>query len=136
MIKPLSSFPVYVVSDIESAKYFYVEYLGFTLVFSGDWYIHLVSESGVQIGFLLPDQATQPQMFRKAFDGSGALFSIEVEDSETAYSYAVQNDLNIPLELRSEDWGQKHFVIADPNGLMIDVVESFEPTDEYKSDYN
>ena len=135
MIEPKSSFPVFTVEDLDAAKSFYTENFGFDVVFSGDWYIHLVSKSGVQVGFLLPGQPTQPPIFRKPYIGEGVIFSLEVEDADTAFAVAKSKSLNIVLELRSEDWGQRHFCIQDPNGIYLDIVQSFEPTEEYQSDY-
>ena len=135
MIEPKSSFPVFTVKDLDAAKSFYTENLGFDVVFSGDWYIHLVSKSGVQVGFLLPDQPTQPPIFQKPYLGEGVIFSLEVEDADAAYAAAKSRSLTIVLELRSEDWGQRHFCIQDPNGIYLDIVQPFEPTEEYRSDY-
>ncbi len=135
MIEPISSFPVFTVEDLEAAKSFYSENLGFDVAFSGDWYIHLISKSGVQVGFMLPDQATQPAIFQKSYSGEGVIFSMEVEDVDAAFAVARQKYLNVVLELRSEDWGQRHFCIQDPNGIYLDIVQSFEPTEEYQSGY-
>ncbi len=135
MIEPKSSFPVFTVKDLEAAKSFYAENFGFDVVFSGDWYIHLVSKSGVQIGFLLPDQPTQPPIFQKPYSGEGVIFSLEVDNADAAFTVAKSKSLNIVLELRSEDWGQRHFCIQDPNGVYIDIVQSFEPTEEYRENY-
>jgi len=44
MIEPKNSFPVFTVKDLDAAKSFYTENLDFDVVFSGDWYIHLVSK--------------------------------------------------------------------------------------------
>jgi len=135
MIEPKSSFPVFTVNDLDEAKFFYTENLGFDVAFSGEWYIHLVSKSGVQVGFLLPNQPTQPPIFHKPYSGEGVIFSLEVEDADTAFEVAKSKSLNIVLDLRSEDWGQRHFCIQDPNGIYLDIVQSFEPTEEYQSDY-
>lgn len=135
MIELKSSFPVFIVKDLDAAKSFYMENLGFDVVFSGDWYLHLVSKSGVQVGFMLPDQPTQPPIFQKPHSGTGVIFSLEVEDADAAFSSAISQSLHIVLELRSEDWGQRHFCIQDPNGVYLDIVQSFEPTEEYQSDY-
>ena len=135
MIEPKSSFPVFTVKDLEAARSFYTDNLGFEVVFDGDWYIHLVSTSGVQVGFLLPDQPTQPAIFQKPYSGDGVIFSLEVEDADAAFAATKSKSLNIVLELRSEDWGQRHFCIRDPNGIHLDIVQSFEPTEEYQSDY-
>lgn len=135
MINPSSSFPVYTVESILKAKDFYEKYFGFSTAFENEWYIHLVSASGIQIGFLLPDQPTQPDIFHKAYNGTGSIFSLEVDDVKSAYAEALGESLNIVLELRLEDWGQHHFVIEDPNGIHLDLVESFEPTEEYQEGY-
>jgi len=74
VIKPLCSFPVFTVLSLVKAESFYTKNLGFEVVFSGDWYIHLMSKSGVQVGFLLPDQPTQPPIFQKPYRGEGVIF--------------------------------------------------------------
>lgn len=135
MINPKSSFPVFIVKDLDAAKSFYTENLSFDVVFAGDWYIHLISKSGVQIGFMLPDQPTQPPIFQQPHSGRGVIFSMEVDDADAAFASAKSQSLHIVLELRSEDWGQRHFCIQDPNGVYLDIVQSFEPTEEYQSDY-
>ena len=135
MIKPISAFPVFIVKDLQAANAFYTDNFGFNVVFDGDWYIHLVSESGIQIGFLLPDQPTQPAIFHKPYSGQGAIFSLEVENADDAYAEAQKQSLEFVLELHSEDWGQRHFCVRDPNGLILDIVQSFEPAEEYQRDY-
>ena len=51
MIEPKSSFYVFIVKDLDAAKSFCAENFGFNVVFAGNWFIHLVSKSGVQVGF-------------------------------------------------------------------------------------
>lgn len=135
MIEAKSSFAVFTVRDLNAARAFYKEIFGFDVVFSGDWYVHLVSKSGVQVGFLLPDQPTQPSIFQNPYSGNGVIFSLEVEDADAAYDFAKSRSLKIVLDLRSEDWGQRHFCIEDPNGVFLDIVQPFAPTEEYRSDY-
>lgn len=136
MIKPKSSFPVFTVEDIEAAKSFYTEHFDFEVAFTNEWYLHLVSNSGVQIGFLLPDQPTQPPIFQQPYGRKGVIFSLEVDDVDSAFSMAKSNSLNIVLDLRSEDWGQRHFCVEDPNGVHLDIVQGFEPTEEYRGSYD
>jgi uncharacterized glyoxalase superfamily protein PhnB len=135
VINPISSFPVFIVESLDAAKAFYLNHFGFDLVFENEWYVHLVSESGVQIGFVLPNQPTQPEIFRPSYNGNGVIFSLEVENADSAYAEAKQKSLDIVLDLRSEDWGQRHFSVKDPNGIYLDIVQAIEPTEEYQQDY-
>ncbi len=135
MITANSSFPVFIVSDLKNTKAFYTDHFDFGIAFENKWYLHLVSASGIQAGFMLPDQPTQPAMFHPAYDGRGVIFSLEVDDVDAAYAEACDKGLNIVLELRSEDWGQRHFCIQDPNGLHLDIVQAIAPTAEYEESY-
>ena len=135
MIKPFGSFPVFTVNSLDAAKAFYSQNLGFAVAFENEWYLHLIAESGIQIGFLLPDQPTQPDIFQRRYDGNGVIFSLEVEDVDAAYAEARDKALDIVLELRAEGWGQRHFCLQDPNGLKLDIVQAIEPTDEYAQAY-
>jgi len=135
MIKLNSSFPVFTVENLLKAKDFYSKYFNFNVAFENEWYLHLISESGIQVGFLLPNQATQPEIFHKSYNGTGVIFSVEVDDADLAYNEAKDKDLNIVLDIRSEEWGQRHFCIRDPNNIYIDIVQAIKPTDEYQQGY-
>ena len=135
VINPNSSFPVFIIGNLDKAKTFYSTHFGFGVAFENEWYLHLVSNTGIQIGFLLPNQPTQPNIFHKSYNGTGAIFSLEVDDVESAYAEAMDKKLNIVLQLLAEDWGQHHFCIADPNGIILDIVQEFEPTEEYQKGY-
>ena len=136
MIKLNSSFPVFIVKSAMAAKAFYLGNFDFQVAFENEWYLHLVSTSGVQVGFMLPNQPTQPKIFREPYGGKGVIFSVEVNDADSAYLEAKERNLDIVLSLRSEDWGQRHFSIKDPNGVYVDIVQAIEPTEEYQSGYD
>ncbi len=43
----------------------------------------------------------------------------------------IQPSLRAELDLRSENFGQRHFIVADPNGILIDVITPIEFTGQY-----
>ncbi|WP_070971972.1 VOC family protein [Vibrio sonorensis] len=135
MIQVNSVFQVFIIEDLKDAKTFYQTHFGFQPVFENEWYLHLASQSGIQIAFMLPNQPTQPNFFQAKHTGDGVIYSIDVEDAKLAYQYATKNDLNIQLTLRDEDWGQRHFVVQDPNGLYVDIAQAIDATDDYNSGY-
>ncbi len=128
-------FPVYIVKDLDGVKPFYTQHFDFRVVFEADWYIHLISEQGTQFGFMIQNHDSQPEMFWKAYDGEGIIYSIEVNDAKSEYEKFKKSTVPILLELKDEEWGQRHFVIEDPNGMKIDIVQHIEPTEEYKEQY-
>lgn len=135
MIIPNSAFPVFIVKNLSKAKTFYESNFDFKVAFKNEWYLHLVSNSGIQVAFMLPDQKTQPDFFRQSYTGKGVIFSLEVNDADSVYSFAKKQSLNIVLDLRSEEWGQRHFSLKDPNGVYIDIVQAIKPSEEYQKGY-
>ena len=39
------------------------------------------------------------------------------------------------VELRDEPWGQRHFLVRDPVGNLLDVVKQIAPASEYETSY-
>lgn len=124
MIDIQAMFPVMVATNLAEIKQFYTSVFGFNAVFyDAEFYLHLVSNSGVQLGFLLPDHPTQPQFLQPLMSPDGYVISLEVSDAAKAYEEAMSMKLPIAMELKEEDWGQIHFILEDPAGFKIDVVE-------------
>ena len=70
-----------------------------------------------------------PAAFRK--DPSGGLISIEVDDVEAVHARAQAAGMAMPLALRSEPFGQRHFMTVDPAGTLVDVITLIPPAPEY-----
>jgi catechol 2,3-dioxygenase-like lactoylglutathione lyase family enzyme len=129
-------FPILISTDLDATHEFYTTHLGFQVVFQNEWYLHLANASGVQLGFLLPNQPTQPDFLHRAYPGSGVLYSLEVADAAAAYEQLRAQGVPLLLDLRDEPWGQRHCIIQDPNGLPIDIVQSTPPEPEYARHYS
>jgi hypothetical protein len=41
----------------------------------------------------------------------------------------------VVLSLRSEAFGQRHFIAVDPDGTLVDVITPIPPTGEYVALY-
>lgn len=128
MIEIDAMFPVMVASNLDAIKQYYESVFGFQAVFyDAEFYLHLVSpNSGVQLGFLVPEHASQPQFLHKVMSTEGYVISLEVGDAAKAYSEALGMNLNVAMALKEEDWGQIHFMLEDPASIRIDVVQHLE----------
>ena len=135
MIKATASFPIFIVENLPAALEFYTSYLDFSPVFETDWYIHLVSKAGIQIGFMVPNHPSQPERLHCCYSGDGAVFSLEVDDADEAYACTKSEGLTIVEDIKTEEWGQRHFILSDPNRVIIDIVQNTQPNEEYQDNY-
>jgi predicted enzyme related to lactoylglutathione lyase len=90
-----------------------------------DWYLQLMPESDrrLNIGFVKPDH----ELFadRTASSGTyGVVLTIHVDDVDEAYKRAKRLGAEIAAEIRNEDYGQRHFLVVDPNGLVLNVMST------------
>lgn len=125
MIKIESAFPLFVVDNLSAQKAFYSEAFGFEAVFfEPDLYLHLVNPAnGIELGFMLSGLKTQPDFLRSRATSSGTVVTFEVADAARAYEQARRDGFDVVYELKVESWKQTHFMIRDPAGLIVDVVE-------------
>jgi catechol 2,3-dioxygenase-like lactoylglutathione lyase family enzyme len=113
-----------ITDKLEETKSFYVNKLGFTIVWEADWFILLATPNGSDtISFLLPNHPTQElSNFRQSFNGKGVYLTIEVDDVDLYFKEVKKSGVDIALNIRSEEWGDRHFAIIDPNDIGIDFV--------------
>ena len=130
MTSPIKNhYPVIITSHVKECKTFYESYFQFHAVFEEEWYIQLINDVGVELGFMLPNLKNQPAFLQDPFCGKGMIITLEVENCAQEYERLQKEDIKILLEYTEESWGQKHFIIADPAGLLLDVVGKTNPED-------
>ena len=128
-----SQYPVLMTPKIAECTAFYRSYFGFKTVFEADWYVSLKRESAGRVdelALLDPKHLTIPEGYRRPVQG--VLLNFEVEDVDAEHARLIgQAGLPELLSLRSETFGQRHFITVDPSGVLIDVITNIPPSDEY-----
>ncbi|GAA1883250.1 VOC family protein [Asanoa iriomotensis] len=127
-----SFYPVIASRDVAAAAAFYTRHLGFEVTFEADWYVSLRRADAPQFELALLDHAhpTLPAAYRKPVQG--LLLNLEVSDVDAEHRRLVgEAGLTEVLGLRSEDFGQRHFILAAPDGVLIDVITNIAPSAEY-----
>ncbi len=134
-MKITSYYPVIMTSDVAGTADFYMANFGFEEAFRSDWYIHLRSSTDASVNLAVLDghHETIPETGRGRV--SGLLLNFEVEDPDGMYAKAVAADLPILIPLRDEAFGQRHFIMSDPNGVLIDVIKPIPPSAEFAELY-
>ncbi len=122
-----SFYPVLMCGDVAASAAFYQRHFGFVPAFVSDWYIHLhqADNPGLCLALVQGDHETIPAIGRGR--AGGLLINIEVPDVDTVHDRLAAAGLPILLPLRDEAFGQRHFITADPAGVMIDVITPIAP---------
>ncbi len=131
-----SFYPVICTSRIQESRDFYTRLLGFETVFEAGWYVSLRRTGPLPYELALLDyrHPTLPEAYRAPV--RGLLLNFEVEDVDAEWErLVVREGLRAELELRSEDFGQRHFIVADPDGVLIDVITPIPPSAAYAEQY-
>ncbi|MGH7432602.1 MAG: VOC family protein [Candidatus Methylomirabilales bacterium] len=138
-----SLYPVVVTDNLVAARDFYVEHFGFRVVFEADWYVQLHASRGddvppIELAFMIPKVETQPKPLHAAFSGAGVILTLDVDDVEAVHLKLSMAGVlrNVVIPLRDEAWGQRHFLIRDPAGILLDVVQQIPPSAEYAAAYS
>lgn len=128
-----SFYPVLMVDDVVAAAAFYREELGFETTFEADWYMSLRVEGG-ELAILDRRHETIPAGFREPV--RGLLLNVEVADAAAEHARLVgERGLPERLPLRDESFGQRHFIVEAPGGVLIDVIEPIEPAPGFAAAY-
>jgi len=132
-----SFYPVLLTNDVAGSKDFYTKYFPFEITFDGGWYVSLKArqEFPFELALLEPKHSSIPSNFRRELNG-GLILNFEVENADQEYARLKAAGLPIHLEIRSEDFGQRHFITSDPNGVLIDVVQVIPPSEEFAKQYS
>jgi catechol 2,3-dioxygenase-like lactoylglutathione lyase family enzyme len=130
-----SYYPVILTGDVAGTSAFWQEHFRFRPLFDSGWYVHLQSaeDKRVNLGLVQGDHETVPVSGRVRI--SGLIINFEVKDPDAVYERVKAAGLPILLALRDEDFGQRHFITADPNGVMIDVIKPIPPSAEFAQHY-
>lgn len=123
-------------ANIAPTRDFYVNHFGFEVTFDSGWYVSLRSagERPFELAILQYDHPTMPATHQQP--AQGILLNVEVDDADAAYQRLVK-DAGLPLvrDIKSEDFGQRHFVLRDPANVLVDVIQVIPPAGEFAANY-
>jgi catechol 2,3-dioxygenase-like lactoylglutathione lyase family enzyme len=132
----LDLYTVYITSDLQGSKDFYVKYLDFEVVFEATWFVYLQSagEHKLSLGFIDETHPSTPPSYG-AFDRRGSFLTLQVANVAEVFERLTAANAPIIYKLKKEDWGQIRFGLSDPNGLYIDIVQQVDPVPGFWEKY-
>lgn len=128
-------YPVIQTADVAGTAAFYCRHFGFHPLFENDWYVHLqqVSDPGVNLAILRHDHETIPPEGRGPT--RGLILNFEVTDVDAQAARLIAEGVPVAKPLRDEAFGQRHIILRDPNGLLIDLITPIAPDDSFAPSY-
>lgn len=121
--------PIIRTGKLAETKAFYVDVLGFRVIFEAPTYLGLRSAGGdCEIGFMPPEDG-QP-----AFSGQGVTLGLET-NPDTAYAALQKAGALVVQPPQDNPWGDRSCIAMDPNGLGLYCYVPIAPADEFKDAY-
>jgi len=136
-MKMLDVYSLFTVPDIAAQREFYRKHFAAKVVFEANWLVFLslpVEDGERSLVFMTPDHpGTAPGP--EPFDGRGVIVTIQVADAAAAHAALAASGVPVTYPLTDEPWGQRRFMVRDPAGVLIDVVEQTVPAAGYWDRY-
>ena len=110
--------PIVASDDLELARKFYAEFLGFEVAMDEPGFRMLRSPSNPTAQVITASR-TGETMDPRVLE---VKMSVEVGDVDAAYEEAQRRELRIVYPITDEPWGVRRFFVEDPDGNVINVV--------------
>jgi catechol 2,3-dioxygenase-like lactoylglutathione lyase family enzyme len=102
---------------MDESREFYVGILGFEMAMNMGWVMTFVSAT---------NPTAQITVVRKESSKPHPDMTVEVSDVDAVHERARERGLEIVYPLTDEPWGVRRFFVADPNGVLINVMSHRE----------
>lgn len=121
-------FPCLCVDDLVRSIVFYRALLDLDVTVDVGWYAEIAGGGGAAatVAFVERGHSSVPPGFDVT--RGGVLVSVVVDDATAANARAEALHTHFAQELRDEDFGQRHFMVVDPDGFLVDVIETITPS--------
>lgn len=120
--------------DVAKSKAFYVDLFGFETIIDIGWFVGLqASERSVELSLCQRDHTSIPAGFQRS--AAGVVLGLFVSDAAAEEARLRQEGARVVMPLRDEPWGQRHFFLTDPAGVLIDMIQMIPPSPQWMTDH-
>ena len=112
------------VADVDASSSFLKQHFGFTEEMAADGFVSLVRpDVGFNIIFLRTGLSTFKPVHMRGRAVDGLLVVFVVSDIDAEYERLQREGVAILTPIETEEWGERYFQVADPNGVVIQLVQ-------------
>ncbi|WP_410671791.1 VOC family protein [Amycolatopsis sp. cmx-4-68] len=121
----------YLVDDVAATTRFYADVIGLPVTVELPWFASVnAGAPGYEISFVRRGHESVPEGYR-AQPASGVSFGLVVEDVRAEAKRLEEAGVELVTPVVDEVYGQRHFYVADPNGVLLDVIEMIPPDPDW-----
>ncbi len=115
------------VNDVAASSEFFSTHLGFSEQMAADGFVSLTHEdAAMDVILLRRGIEVLPEGFRDQH-AAGVIVVFVVDDLDSELTRLNAEGVEITMGLRKEEWGERLFQIADPNGIVVQLVQWVTP---------
>ncbi|NVB80891.1 MAG: glyoxalase [Kofleriaceae bacterium] len=112
------------VPDVEASSAFVKRHFGFEEAMAADGFVSLHRpDAGFNLIFLRTGLSTFKPVSMKGRAADGLLVVFVVDDVDAQYERLQREGVAILTPIETEEWGERYFQVADPNGVVIQLVQ-------------
>jgi catechol 2,3-dioxygenase-like lactoylglutathione lyase family enzyme len=132
----LDSYPLFTVSRLAASRDFFVRRLEMHVVFEATWVVMLShrDDGSISLGLMASDHPSSPPG-PEIFDGKGAIFTLKVDAAAELHARLAADGVELVHGLTDEKWGQRRFMVREPSGVLVDIVEQIDPAPGFWDPY-
>lgn len=130
------AFPTILSDRLPETRDFYVRLLDFEVAFDSDFYVALRTAedddgAACELGIWAVGHEMVPPPYRA--DPAGIVLTFVVDDVDALHVEARRQQIPVVAPPRDQFYGRRRMLLADPNGLLVDVSSPSTPSPEFRS---
>jgi uncharacterized glyoxalase superfamily protein PhnB len=132
----VDTYPLFTVSNLRGSRDYFMHRLGMQVVFQATWVVMLSAPNAtsISVGLMSSDHPSSPPG-PELFDGRGMILTLQVDDAAALHARLTAEGVIVAHPLVDAPWGQRRFMLTDPSGISIDVVQQIEPAPGFWDPY-
>jgi len=112
------------VDDVTASANFVKQHFSFIEEMSADGFVSLSRpDAGFNLIFLRTGLETFKPVSMRGHRADGLLIVFVVDDIDADYTRLKAEGVTIITPIETESWGERFFQVADPNGVVIQLVQ-------------
>jgi uncharacterized glyoxalase superfamily protein PhnB len=116
------------VADVDASATWAQRHLGFTEAMAADGFCSLEHPRSAMNLIYLRTGLSSFKPASAAGHADGLLVVFTVEDIDADYARLQAEGVQVVTPIETEPWGERYFQMADPNGVIYQLVQWVEPT--------